>query len=183
MSFFILLYSPFLFANPIVQLIRPKTDPSHLYAIYKDGTKGIVNKHMATNVPSLMAVIDAVPTDQSIPQFRSPTAFEVNDIIDTVQRMGINLVRLYPPSIVGGGREQNYLVNDTAKIVGYDKSQAVNTKDNPTGNKRNKPDAIKYDQVKFDTLKQTLAKLQAKGIQVVFPMIDTWWFFRGDPYG
>ncbi len=181
MSIFILFYSTSLFAKPIEQLIRPSTDPSHLHAIYTDGTKGVVNKLMAANVPSLMSVTDAVPTATSIPQFRSPTAFEVDDIIETLQRMGINLVRLYPPSIVGGDLEQNYFVNDTAKIIGYDKSQAINTADNPTGNTLNKPDAIQYDKKKFDVLKLTLTKLQSKGIQVVFPLIDTWSFLGGIP--
>lgn len=182
--FFILLvlYPTSLLAKPIEQLVRPASDPSHLYSVSKDGqSKKLVNKLMAANVPSLMAIADAVPTDPSIPQFRSPTSFEVEDIIDTLQRMGINLVRLYPPSIVGGGFSENGYITDTAKITGYDKSQAINTSDNSTNNKVNKPDAIQYDKVKFDALKQTLAKLQAKGIQVVFPMIDTWCFLGGIP--
>ncbi|WP_299496824.1 hypothetical protein [uncultured Shewanella sp.] len=181
-SIFILFYSSSLFAKPIEQLIRPDNDPSHLYSVSKDGqSKKLVNKLMAANVPSLMAVTDAAPTVTNIPQFRSPTPFEVDDIIETLQRMGINLVRLYPPSIVGGGFSENGYITDTAKITGYDKSQAINTSENPTGNKVNSPDAIHYDKVKFEALKQTLAKLQVKGIQVVFPMIDTWCFLGGIP--
>lgn len=138
-----------------------------------------VKKLLAANVPSLMLITDPNPmsfldqhTTGVIPQFRTPSTFEVDDLIDSIERMGINFIRLYPPSITGGAFSDNHLITDTGHILSYDKNKTTTIS---SGIYK----GIYYDKVKFDRLNSILSKLNNKNIQVAIPIIDNWCFWGG----
>ncbi|WP_299494985.1 cellulase family glycosylhydrolase [uncultured Shewanella sp.] len=153
-------------AEPIEKLTRgTQGDNGYLYAI-TNGEQYQVAKLFGANVPSLMMVEDPSPMKYDGAQFRSPTEFEVNDIIETLQRMGVNLVRIYPPSIAGGGFSEYMHNNDYAHVIGFDKNKQGAA-------------AITFDADNLAALKRTLHLLDQSGIQVVIPMIDYWCYWGG----
>lgn len=120
----------------IIQLTIYPNEPNEVIAI-TGGTNNNgplssfpIKKLLAANVPSLMLITDPNPMAflnpyPVIPQFRPPSPFEVDDLIETLERMGINLIRLYPPSIVGGAFTDNKYITDTGHLLGYDKNKTA----------------------------------------------------------
>ncbi|WP_298769768.1 cellulase family glycosylhydrolase [uncultured Shewanella sp.] len=154
-------------ADPIGKLVRGEgSDGGYLFATSTEGLYQKVPKLFGANVPSLMMIEDPSPMKPDGAQFRSPTEFEVKDIIETLQRMGVNLVRTYPPSIAQGGFSDYMHSNDYGHLTGFD--------ENKQG-----AEAITFDRANLSSLKRTLHLLEQSGIQVVIPMIDYWCYWGG----